>query len=97
MKSDWTKEIKVEDLPEVYQTIAEVIGVEHTVKLARALGGTYCYLPKLDKLLQEIRDRRIKQEFTGFNHKKLALKYGLSEIRIRQILGGGDERQECLF
>lgn len=94
---DWIKEIRVEDLPEVYRMVAQAIGVDNAVQLSGILGGTYYYFPKLDKLLATIRDKKIKEEFTGLNHKELAVKYGLSEIWVRQIVNGDDKRQERLF
>lgn len=100
LKLDWIKDLKIEEiaeLPEAYQTIASVIGIESTIKLAETFGGTSFYFQKLDKLLISMRDKRIKKEFTGFNHKQLATKYGLTEVWIRQIISGGDDRQESLF
>lgn len=94
---EWVKEIRVDDLPEVYQTVAEAIGLDSAIKLSETLGGTSYYFPKLDKLMAAIRDKKIKEEFTGYNHKALATKYSLSEIWIRRIVNGGDERQERLF
>lgn len=100
LKLDWLKDLKIEELgelPEASREIAAVIGVENAVKLSEHFGGTYMYFPKLDKILIKLRDGKIKKEFTGFNHKALAKKYGLTEIWIRQILNGGDDRQESLF
>jgi len=79
-------EISAECLPESYQTLAEIIGVENTLKLARLLGGLVYYYPKLDTLLQKKRDDLIRREFNGTNHKELAIKYGLTERWIREIV-----------
>ncbi len=92
MKGEWLKEIAAEmtteSLPECYQDIAEIIGVEATLSLSEYLGGTRFYFRKLDGLLMDKRDERIRKEFTGFNHLELARRYGLTETRIRDILRG---------
>lgn len=84
--SEIAMEISAECLPESYQALAEIIGVENTLKIARSLGGLVYYYPKLDNLLQKKRDDRIRREFTGCNHKELAIKYGLTERWIREIV-----------
>ena len=78
--------IVVEDLPESYRDIAMIIGVENAVKLSGLLGGLAYYFPQLDKMLRKKRDELIRSEFTGANHKPLAVKYGLSEVWIRTIV-----------
>jgi Mor family transcriptional regulator len=96
---DWMSEIKTEDLPSSYQEMVELIGFEATIKLADKYQGTGFYFHKLDTAIQEARNKRIKAEFTGGNHKELARKYRLSEVWIRQILAdqGVDENQMTLF
>lgn len=92
MNSEWLKEIAAEmtadNLPECYQDIAEIIGVEATLQLSEYLGGTRFYFRKLDGLLMDKRDEQIRKEFTGNNHLPLARKYNLTETRIRDILRG---------
>jgi len=78
--------ISMKDLPESYRDIAAIIGVENAVKLSGLLGGLAYYFPQLDKMLIKKRDELIRGEFTGANHKPLAMKYGLSEVWIREIV-----------
>ena len=96
---EWMDEVKVEDLPSCYREMVELIGFESTLKLANKFQGTGFYFHKLDSAIQEVRNKRIKAEFTGSNHKELARKYRLSEVWIRQILAdqGVDENQLSLF
>lgn len=95
--NSWLKEIAAEmtaeSLPECYQDIAEIIGVEATLSLSEYLGGTRFYFRKLDGLLMDKRDERIRKEFTGNNHLELARRYNLTESRIRDILRG--KSQQC--
>ncbi len=94
----WVDDVKVEDLPDTYRPLVELVGLRHALRLSQAHGGTYHYIPKMDKVLNVIRDKKIRAEFTGFNHRDLARKYGLSETWIRQIVESkDDDRQESLF
>jgi Mor family transcriptional regulator len=90
MAENWLKEIAAEipldSLPEEYQIIAELFGMEGALKLAQHSGSMRIYVPKLDTLVREHRDARIRAEFTGFNHRDLARKYNLSESWIREIV-----------
>jgi len=89
-KEKWVSRIidrlTMDDLPESYRDIAAIIGVENAVKLSGLLGGLAYYFPQLDKMLIKKRDELIRSEFTGANHKPLAMKYGLSEVWIREIV-----------
>ena len=93
----WLKELTSKDLPEPYQEISQLVGLEGTLKLADKYQGTSIYLPKLDAALRKIRDEKIKQEFSGSNHRELARKYGLTEIWVRQILAEKGPDQMSLF
>lgn len=83
MKPD---EIKLSELPEVYQTIAELIGLENMVLLAETFDGEYVYFPKIESLRRFSRNRKIVEEFNGANYKALAQKYALTETHVRAIV-----------
>lgn len=55
-------------------------------ELAFEWGGDQIYIPR--GLLARIpeRNQQINAEFNGKNHRELAQKYGVTEMRIRQIL-----------
>lgn len=81
----WIDEIAMEDLPESYQPVAEAIGIPAAVRLAIVWDGAPFYIPKLDRLLQTLRDRKIVAEFRG-NYRELSQRYDLSENRVRDII-----------
>ncbi|WP_195282239.1 Mor transcription activator family protein [Harryflintia acetispora] len=95
--SDWIKELPIDQLPEPYQTIAYSIGVENTLKVADLLQGTGAYFPKLDSLLADIRNEKIRKEYNGFNTKELARKYDLSERWIYEIIRGETDEAQTRF
>ncbi|MBI4714428.1 MAG: hypothetical protein HY760_00515 [Nitrospirae bacterium] len=99
VNEDWIEDITLADLPKDYQWVAELISVRSAILLAEKGGGVYHYIPKLDKLLRQIRNKKILEEFNGSNHKELARKYGLSEIMIREIVGKKEDarNQPSLF
>ena len=88
---DWYNEVALDDIPEQYQDLAELIGIPAFVILTQQRGGTYMYLPKADALIRSIRDKRIRDEYNGYNLDHLAIKYGLSTIRVREIAQSSDK------
>lgn len=101
MTKDWiakiVTEITVDELPESYQDIAQIIGIEATLQLSEYLGGMRFYFRKIDGLLMDKRDECIRKEFDGSNHVALARRYGLTETRIRDILARKRPTQCGLF
>jgi Mor family transcriptional regulator len=64
--------------------------------IAHSVGGAAIYLPKdLRGLLIEARDREIWQKFTGNNLHALAREYGLTDMRVSQIIAAcrAEERE----
>lgn len=87
----------MDDLPESYQGVARVVGIENAVRLAEHLGGLNFYFPQADKMLRAKRNELIRKEFNGVNYKDLAQKYHLSEIQIREITARPKHDQPKLF
>ena len=83
---EWMKQVGPQDLPEVYQEMAEIIGVEATVHLARVYAGTSVYFPKLERALMTLRNQAIYREYNGRNVRLLARRWGLSARHVRQII-----------
>ena len=82
----WLKQIRPDDLPEVYQEMAAVIGVEATVTLAQNFAGTSVYFPKLERALLNLRNAAIRREFDGANVKHLSRRWNLSARHVRYIV-----------
>ena len=74
----WTDSLTSEMLPEQYQPLAEILGVQPLLKLAEQYGGASLYIPKVEALVKALRDKRIQKEYNGYNAKELAQKYELS-------------------
>lgn len=54
--------------------------------LAHEKGGRAIYLAKGVAMQLSARDRQLCAEFRGDNYRQLAAKFGLTEMRVRQIL-----------
>lgn len=80
--------ISMEDIPEEYRDIAEVIGLNAFVQLSYLCGGQNLYVPMLNSLKREGRDREIRARFDGGNYRTLAVQFRLSERQIRKIING---------
>lgn len=78
--------ITLNDLDEEQRELAEVIGLIPFKELVRNYGGTYLYVQKLETFERAVRNTQIKEEFNGYNYKKLAHKFKLTEIQIRSIV-----------
>lgn len=80
--------IRPEDIPAEYRDIADSLGMESFLQLIRLCGGQSLYLPKLDSLEREGRDREIRARFNGCNYRALAAQFRLSERQVRKIING---------
>jgi len=93
----------IEQLPGDIRRIAEVIGVEPALELAKAFRGTYLYIHNLDDLMREIRNKRIRDEYEKDKSprkvSRLAIKHRLTERQIWNILGNEPEENPhpCLL
>ena len=61
----WTDSLTIEMLPEQYQPLAEILGVQPLLKLAEQYGGASLYIPKVEALVKALRDKRIQKEDNG--------------------------------
>ena len=80
-----TKNIKCESLNGAYNDIANLLGIEATVKLYNAYRGQQITFP-VQLFSKEFITSQIVSGYNGYNIKQLATKYGYSERWIRKIL-----------
>jgi len=95
---NWLDDLKIEDLPERYREMADLIGVDNTLKLAEKYPKQGFYFIGLQKVIIDKKAEYIRKNFNGANHKDLARATGYSERWVYEILKGSkDERQVELF
>ena len=85
--------LQVEALPEHYQDVVAVIGVNATVKLAEAFPGVPLYFKQVHRLLYPAKKAYILAKFTGANHRRLALDTGLPLATVYELLKADQEEK----
>ena len=78
--------IRMEDIPPDQQDIAEALGMETFLRLVCLCGGMDLYIPKLESLARNGRNREIRARFDGGNYRALAAQFRLSERQVRKIV-----------
>lgn len=84
---DLLEHLQLEHLEGDQLKLAEAIGIEAYRKVVSMYAGSVLYVPTVDKLTIKVRDSLIKNEYTGYNHRDLAIKFGISEQWVRVIVG----------
>lgn len=78
--------IKLDDIPDSFHAMVEVIGVEKFLEIAKLYGGMNTYIPIYSSLIREARNREIIDKYNGVNINELSIKYGISVISVRRIV-----------
>lgn len=68
-------DLRLEDLQPGSMELAEVVGTDAFKAIICHYGGSDLYVPSLSTVLIKPRDRKILQEYNGFNQKQLARVY----------------------
>lgn len=84
------KHVDVSDIPETYQPVVDLIGLDNFLKLCRYAMGDELYFPMQESILRNARNRFIMQEYNGNNLPELSQKYGLTRKCIRNIVKGSN-------
>ena len=78
--------LTIDDVPENLKSVAYAIGIDAFRSLIKCAGGTSIYLPSERCITKPIRDRVIRDSFCG-DYKEMAKRFGISEVRVRRIVG----------
>lgn len=97
LENELIAETKMEDIPENYQELARIVGIENLIKLSRYAMGEKIYIPKPSSLYMKTRNKRILREYNGYNETELAKRYDITVVQVRSILRGYDPKQMSLF
>lgn len=84
---------RIEQLDGDVRTVAELIGIGNTVKLAQHFDGLPLRLYGWKRWTRTWRNNCIRRDYDNGNNsgKELARKYGLQERQIWKILGQADD------
>lgn len=89
-KDELLNHVDVIDIPENYQPIVNLIGLDNFLRLCQYAGGDEIYFPMYKSILCGTRNRMILQEYDGYNLKELSEKYNLTVNQIKNILKGSN-------
>ena len=78
--------LTIDDVPENLKSVACSIGIDAFRSLIKCAGGTSVYLPSERCITKPVRDRVIRESFCG-DYRELAKRFGISEVRVRKIVG----------
>lgn len=80
------RKFSLDDLDGIQRELAEIIGIDKYLEVAKAFGGSTIYIIELKTALRPDRNREIREKFDGYNFRELSLEYDLSERTIREIV-----------
>ena len=83
---DDLRRITIDDVPEEYHELVDVIGLDVFLELCRFVGGSQFYLPAIKSIELAGRNREIQSRFNGGNYKQLAAMFRLSDRQVRKIV-----------
>lgn len=78
--------LTIDDVPENLKSVAYAIDIDAFRSLIKCAGGTSVYLPSERCITKPVRDRVIRESFCG-DYRELARRFGISEVRVRRIVG----------
>jgi len=78
--------LTIDDVPENLKSVAYAIGIDAFRSLIKCAGGTSVYLPSERCITKPVRDRVIRESFCG-DYREMAIRFGISEVRVRRIVG----------
>lgn len=80
------EDLQPQELQELHRSIADVIGVDGLVGLCEHFGGSSIYIPQKRELLRQKIYQMIYREYDGDNIRELAVKYGVSEATVYNVV-----------
>lgn len=79
--------VTMDMLPEAHRKIAEVIGVEATLRLCEAYEGMALYIPMLDTIYAAVRTDMIRERYKGGEGiARLAREFKMSVRSVQRIV-----------
>lgn len=80
------KEIAEGEIDDFFsREFAEYAGLDSALKLLELFSGGSIYLPRVESVARERRNKLIQGQFNGNNYGELARVFGLSRRQIRNI------------
>lgn len=78
--------LQATELQNLHRSIADVVGVDGLIRLCEHFGGSSIYIPQKRELLRQKIYQMIYREYDGSNIRELAVKYGVSEATVYNVV-----------
>lgn len=82
--------VQESDVPEPYQPVVRLIGLDNFLAMCRYAAGDEIYFPMQKSILRNTRKRLIVQEYDGYNMAELSQKYNLTQGMVKNIVKGSN-------
>lgn len=92
---DLLDELTPDDLDPEQRELADCIGMTAYKKLVATYAGSSLNIRMPGNLTIKQRNRKLIQDFNGYNFGELARKYGLTERQIRYIVADHVHTERC--
>lgn len=85
MEGTMLDKANLEDVPDNFRELAEILGMDAFKKLIINYGGTAVYVPSSSSITRAVRNKTLKRDFRG-NYREVASVYRISENQARRII-----------
>ncbi|MBC5995285.1 hypothetical protein EAI30_07560 [Romboutsia ilealis] len=75
----------LEDVPENFKELAQILGMDAFKNLLLNYGGTKIYVPTSKTISIAVRNKMLKKNFDG-NYQKASFTYRITENQVRRII-----------
>lgn len=77
----------LEMLPDNFQYVAELVGLEKAIEIVKHFGGSTLYIPKIDCCHRYSRNQKIVRDYkSGLTYSQIAIRYNLTTVSVRNII-----------
>ncbi len=76
---------RLEDVPENFRELAQILGMDAFKNLMLNYGGTKIYVPTSKTVSRAVRNKILKKNFDG-DYQKASYIYRITENQVRRIL-----------
>ncbi len=84
--TDLMDKVDMTDVPEAYQPVVSLIGLDSFLKLCKYAMGDELYFPMQESILRNTRNRLVIGEYNGYNLPELSRRYNLTRKQIMKIV-----------
>jgi hypothetical protein len=96
-QASWLDYIRTDQLPEDYQLLVRIIGLELTIKVAQQLPKVHLYFKSPEKLFLPAKEKYVLDRWSknkGLDRRSLALETGLSERHVYDLIATEKEKSQ---